>query len=209
VLEGDEVGMTRTGTVLGTTSYMSPEQARARRDMIDHRTDIFAVGAVLFEALSGRTIHLTKNRTEQLVAAMKEPAPSLAEVVPGAHPDLVAVIDRALAFQKDDRWPDARAMQEALGEVFQIIEQPPAPDTEPMSQPVWTEEQAEEEPTVIDELPLGVRFEEQSTGDRVLIEIEESPGKSKKLEMRPRSIRKRGRLTEVNIIVTPDEPDDK
>jgi eukaryotic-like serine/threonine-protein kinase len=105
---------TAMGTVMGTAGYMAPEQARGQQDQIDARSDIFAVGAVLFRAISGRRVHEKATAFDMTVAAMKDPAPSLAAVAPGAGPELVAAVDRALAFEKERRWQTARAMFEAL-----------------------------------------------------------------------------------------------
>ncbi|HTB73019.1 MAG TPA: serine/threonine-protein kinase [Polyangiaceae bacterium] len=105
---------TAVGTVMGTAGYMAPEQARGQQDQIDARSDIFAVGAVLFRAISGRRVHEKATAFDMTVAAMKDPAPSLSTVAPGAGPELVAAVDRALAFDKQRRWQTARAMFEAL-----------------------------------------------------------------------------------------------
>jgi serine/threonine protein kinase len=105
---------TAVGMVMGTAGYMAPEQARGQPDLIDARSDIFAVGAVLFRAISGRRVHEMKTAFDMTLAAMKDPAPSLATVAPAAGPALVAAVDRALAFKKEDRWQSARAMFEAL-----------------------------------------------------------------------------------------------
>jgi len=209
VRESNEVSMTRTGTVIGTTSYMSPEQARGRRDMVDHRTDIFAVGAVLFTALAGRTVHLAQTPMDRLLAAMKEHAPSFAAVVPDAHPDLVALIDGALAFQKDERWPDARAMQDALRKVYQYIGSAPLPAAGPEPQASWTADQPEGRPGPADpdDIHVSVVFEEAGTGDSVFIEIEDDGGQSKRLELRPSGERRDGALPEVNVFEL-DEPGD-
>jgi serine/threonine protein kinase len=105
---------TAMGVVMGTAGYMAPEQARGQSDQIDGRTDVFSVGAVLFRAISGRRVHEKKNTFDMVLAAMKDPAPSFAQVVPQAGPALVTAIDRALAFEKERRWQSAREMFDAL-----------------------------------------------------------------------------------------------
>jgi eukaryotic-like serine/threonine-protein kinase len=105
---------TAVGTVMGTAGYMAPEQARGQPDQIDARSDVYSVGAVLFRALSGRRVHEMPTAFDMTVAAMKDPAPSLSTVVPGAGRELVAAVDRALAFEKERRWQSAGAMFEAL-----------------------------------------------------------------------------------------------
>jgi serine/threonine-protein kinase len=110
-------GGTRIGSILGTPTFMAPEQARARWDEVDGRTDIFAVGATLYTLLSGRFVHEAGTVNEELGLAMTARAGSLAAVAPGLPAPVVAFVDRALAFEKAARWPDARAMRSALAEV--------------------------------------------------------------------------------------------
>jgi serine/threonine-protein kinase len=118
---------TAAGVVMGTAGYMAPEQARGTPDQIDVRTDIFAVGAVVFRALSGRRIHEKQTPFDMMLAAMKDQAGSLASVMPGAGPLLVAAVDRALAFDKAARWQSSRAMFEALRAAFEESRHRPAP----------------------------------------------------------------------------------
>jgi serine/threonine protein kinase len=102
------------GTLMGTPSFMPPEQAGARWDQVDARTDIWALGATLFNALSGRTVHDGDGPNEELARALTCAAPPLAEANPKVPDFVAAVVDRALAFNPNDRWPSARAMQEAV-----------------------------------------------------------------------------------------------
>lgn len=105
---------TRTGVTLGTPAFMPPEQALGRTDEVDALSDVWAVGATLFALLAGRIVHDAKTHMEVVIAAATAQAKSLASVVPDAPPVLVEVIDRALAFRKEERWLSARAMQQAL-----------------------------------------------------------------------------------------------
>jgi serine/threonine-protein kinase len=105
---------TRLGETMGTPAFMPPEQARGRWNEIDGRTDLWAVGATMFFALAGRPVHDAETINEQLLSAMTREAPSVGDIVPGLPAPLVAVINRALAYEKTDRWPDASAMQTAL-----------------------------------------------------------------------------------------------
>jgi serine/threonine protein kinase len=109
---------TLSGIVIGTAGYLAPEQARGQPDEVDVRTDIFGVGAVVFRAVTGRPVHDGPTQLEALMAAMKDPAPSLAAVMPGTSPALVGVVDRALAFDKNERWRSAREMHAALRSVY-------------------------------------------------------------------------------------------
>jgi len=105
---------TRTGVALGTLAYMAPEQALGRRAEIDGRVDVFALGATMFRVLSGRRVHEAESEAELLMAMASRPAPPLAAVAPGAPEGVCAVVDLALAFTRDARYPDARTM---LGDV--------------------------------------------------------------------------------------------
>lgn len=102
---------TRTGLALGTIPYMAPEQALGRRGRVDGRTDLFALGALLFRALTGRRIHEEPSEAELLVAMATKPAPRLADVAPGVPGAVCAIVDRALAFSQDARYPDAATMR--------------------------------------------------------------------------------------------------
>ena len=105
---------TKAGSTLGTPAFMPPEQALGRAGDVDARSDVWAVGATMFTMLSGRLVHLGETPNEQLVSAATLPAPSLLSVMPAATPSLVEIVDRALKFEKAERWPTAAAMQEAV-----------------------------------------------------------------------------------------------
>ncbi|MCC6897602.1 MAG: protein kinase [Polyangiaceae bacterium] len=104
---------TRAGSTMGTPAFMSPEHARGLWDDVDARSDLWSVGAMMFNLISGRTVHEGRTTNEVLLSAMSQPAPPLSSV--SNVPDHVAaVINRALAFDKKNRWPDARSMQTAV-----------------------------------------------------------------------------------------------
>ncbi|MCL2723055.1 MAG: serine/threonine protein kinase [Polyangiaceae bacterium] len=105
---------TASGYLLGTPGFMAPEQAVGNRDAIDAQTDIWAVGATLFTLISGYPVHDAESAAAQLVAAANYQPRSLASVTSGLPLKLVQIVDRAIAFDKADRWPNARAMQGAL-----------------------------------------------------------------------------------------------
>ncbi|WP_437277125.1 protein kinase [Sorangium sp. So ce375] len=100
---------TRTGATLGTVSYMAPEQVRGIS--VDHRADLFAVGATMFRVIAKRRIHEARTESELLVKMATVAAPPLASVAPETPQGLCLVVDRALAFDRDRRYPDARTMQ--------------------------------------------------------------------------------------------------
>jgi serine/threonine-protein kinase len=99
---------------MGTPGFMSTEQARGRTEQIDARTDLWAVGATMFRMITGRPVHEAVTLNEQLIFAATIPAPSIGDLAPWLPAPLTALIDRALAFDKNDRWPSAAAMLEAL-----------------------------------------------------------------------------------------------
>jgi serine/threonine protein kinase len=102
---------TRLGFALGTVSYMAPEQAQGKHDEIDPRTDIFALGAILFRLAAGRPVHVCDTNAATLAAMATKPAPPLLSVCSSASPHLVAIVDTCLAFSRDRRYPGARLMQ--------------------------------------------------------------------------------------------------
>jgi eukaryotic-like serine/threonine-protein kinase len=102
---------TTVGTTLGTCHYMAPEQAAGRIGDIDGRSDLFGLGATLFELLSGRTIHPDLPGAQLLVAAALEPAPPLLDVAPGLPSEVALIVDRSLAFAKAERYPNASVMR--------------------------------------------------------------------------------------------------
>jgi serine/threonine-protein kinase len=180
---GNDWSATRTGTVIGTTSYMSPEQARGKREAIDHRTDIFAVGAMLFRCLTGHNLHAADNPMDRLLKAMTDEAPSLGKVMPEAPADLVQLVDKAMAFQKKDRWPDARAMQAALRKVYQDNTGTPVPSARQVAD---EEGWAPKEVSVagVDDIHVSVTIEEP-VGDSIFVEFSElDSGKKARYELR-------------------------
>jgi serine/threonine protein kinase len=102
---------TKTGMMLGTCDYMAPEQARGLVDEVDGRTDVFGLGATMFRLIAGRTIHGDLRDASLLIAAATKRPPPLASVAPAAPAEACAVVDRALAFVKTERYPDAFTMR--------------------------------------------------------------------------------------------------
>jgi eukaryotic-like serine/threonine-protein kinase len=108
--------LTRSGTTLGTATYMSPEQIRGARDL-DLRTDIYATGCLLFEAAAGRPPFHHPNQMLVLHQHVNETAPDLRSLQPDAPAALAKAIARALAKLPPDRWPSAEEMLASLGGV--------------------------------------------------------------------------------------------
>jgi eukaryotic-like serine/threonine-protein kinase len=102
---------TRTGIAMGSCQYMAPEQAIGHVREIDGRTDLFTLAATMFHLLSGHYIHGDLFAANLIVAAATQQAPPLASVAPAVPPTVCAVVDRALSFDKAQRYPDAAAMR--------------------------------------------------------------------------------------------------
>src|SRR5262249_47618431 len=107
-------GVTNAGIAIGTPSFMSPEQAAGRSEEIDGRTDIFALGASMFRIVAGRRIHEADNMVQLVILMTTMPAPPLRSVAPSASAAFASVVDRALAFERSERFPNAAAMQAAI-----------------------------------------------------------------------------------------------
>ena len=131
--QNDSKQATRAGQVIGTPAFMAPEQALAQWEQIDGRTDIWAVGATMFTLITGRFVHDAESGTAQVVYTATRPAPSLGAFVQGLPPSIISVVDRALAFTKENRWPDARNMQGAVRAALSSMV-PPAPPSMPKMQ---------------------------------------------------------------------------
>jgi eukaryotic-like serine/threonine-protein kinase len=116
---------TQAGVTMGTPAFMPPEQARGHWEQVDGRTDVWAVGATMFTALTGRLVHGAETANEELLSAMTKRAPSLGDITPDAPQVLINLVDRALAFAPTKRWPDVRAMQVALRAAQFAIEPQP------------------------------------------------------------------------------------
>jgi serine/threonine-protein kinase len=101
--------ITMLGARLGTTAYMAPEQVQGKE--VDARADVFAVGATMFRLIAKRRIHEAATEVELLTKMASMPAPKLATVVPDVDPGLALVVDRALAFDLAERYPNALTMQ--------------------------------------------------------------------------------------------------
>jgi eukaryotic-like serine/threonine-protein kinase len=108
------VNPTVSGSIMGTPAFMAPEQAMGKSSEQDGRTDIFATGATMFTLLTGRLIHMASSVTELLLALVTKPVAPIATVLPGLPPGLAVIVDRALAFNPEERWSDVRSMQAAL-----------------------------------------------------------------------------------------------
>ncbi|MFO0837852.1 MAG: serine/threonine-protein kinase [Phycisphaerae bacterium] len=119
-LLGDESApgtlMTLDGTLLGTLAYMSPEQVAGHSDDVDTRSDVYALGVILFELLTGHLPFAVEGRPmlEVLSDIRDRPPPALARFTPGLDTDLESIAGKALAKTKRDRYASAAALAEDL-----------------------------------------------------------------------------------------------
>jgi serine/threonine protein kinase len=113
-LDEDISNLTRRGAIMGTLPYMSPEQWRGG-NKVDHRTDVWAAGIMLFRMIAGKH-PLDPLRGPQLsvTAHLNEPMPRLRDMASDVDPALADVIDRCLIKPKDQRTPDAASLLRAL-----------------------------------------------------------------------------------------------
>src|SRR5438876_8212320 len=113
IAHSGEDRVTRSGFVVGTEEYMSPEQAQGSPD-VDGRTDLYSLGVVLFEALAGRPPFSSPSAAAVLDMHQHQPAPDLHGVRRDVPKPLAAVVARALAKSRNDRWQTAAEMRAAL-----------------------------------------------------------------------------------------------
>jgi serine/threonine-protein kinase len=110
----DSKSLTRTGSMVGSPLYMSPEQARGSKS-IDHRADIWSMGVVLYQALSGRTPNQDIEALGELIIAICSELPRpVQELAPWVSPELATIVHRALRFEPADRFQTADEMLAAL-----------------------------------------------------------------------------------------------
>jgi serine/threonine protein kinase len=155
--DAEQVRMTRTGQLVGTPLYMSPEQARGETD-IDKRVDVYALGVILYEMITGAPPFEGRNYFELLWKHGNEPHPSLKERNPNVYaPDaLEAVVAKALAKNKDDRYGSMaeleQALLEAVPEVPPLASLPSLPPERP-SAPRIAKPVSKKPTETIDEIP--------------------------------------------------------
>ncbi len=107
-------GMTGVGIALGTPAYMAPEQA-AGDSSTDHRADLYALGAMAYEMISGRPMFGERSAVQLLTAHATEKPESLARLAPAAPSELIGLIEQLLAKHPNDRPAQAQHVAEALG----------------------------------------------------------------------------------------------
>ncbi len=120
-LESSAKSPSQTQGIMGTPSFMAPEQARGRWQDVDARTDLWAIGATMFTLLSGRFVHEAETANEALVLAVTARAPSLAQVFPLLPSAVAAVVDKALSYEREQRYQTAAEFREAARAAYATI----------------------------------------------------------------------------------------
>jgi serine/threonine-protein kinase len=115
--DGSQSVKTRTGSLMGTPLYMSPEQCKGA-GTLDHRTDIYSLGVMLFEMLAGRPPFMAEGIGELFAMHMLEPPPPLTDFAPNVPPSMSAAIMKSLNKELEDRFASMEDFRKAfLGEV--------------------------------------------------------------------------------------------
>jgi serine/threonine-protein kinase len=108
--------LTRSGIAVGTSTYMSPEQITALAD-IDHRSDVYSMGCMLFECLAGQAPFYHRNEAVVLQLHLTQPAPDVRNFRRDTPAELATAIAKALAKAPQDRWRSAAEMRDATSAV--------------------------------------------------------------------------------------------
>jgi len=135
-LRGDLSGSgskTQAGSLMGTPPYMSPEQCRGVNDEVDHRTDIYAMGIILFEMLCGAPPFMSEGWGDVVLAHLTKPPPSPRSRNSAIPESLEVIIMKALAKSANDRFASAVEMRTALRSMSAVGTFPPRPTTAGMS----------------------------------------------------------------------------
>ena len=111
---------TATGAVVGTAMYMSPEQIKGETP--DRRSDIYSLGVMLFEMVSGRPPFDADSAMTLMMMHVNDPVPNLFEIIPTCEPSIVAIINKALAKNPEDRFQTAAQMANALRKVLERMQ---------------------------------------------------------------------------------------
>ncbi len=106
--------MTLTGDVVGTLRYMSPEQASGKKELVDVRTDVYSLGATLYELVTQRAAHPGDDRASLLRRVLEEEPLTPRKLNPAVPVDLETIVLTAMAKSREDRYASARALADDL-----------------------------------------------------------------------------------------------
>ncbi|HMY59915.1 MAG TPA: protein kinase, partial [Pseudomonadota bacterium] len=113
--DSDETGITESGTVLGTASYMSPEQARGEVKRLDRRTDVYSLGATLFHLLTGRPPFVAQSTADIILKVLMEEPPSVRKLSPSVPEPIDTIVNKCLAKEPQQRYATAQELADDLG----------------------------------------------------------------------------------------------
>ena len=113
-IRGSQTVKTQDQVLIGTPQYMAPEQASGNNATIDARTDLFALGAIVYEMLAGRPAFSGESVVGVIMNVLAGTPAPLATLVPGLAPPVIAAVERALAKKPEDRFADVATFIEAL-----------------------------------------------------------------------------------------------
>ncbi len=126
-IRGSQTVKTQESSMLGTPQYMAPEQATGKHDEVDARTDVFALGAMVYEMLCGAPAFPGQTIPEVVFKVVYQDPDPLAEKVKGLSEDLAGAVHKALAKDRNERFPDVDSFVEALtGSPLATGRRPPA-----------------------------------------------------------------------------------
>jgi serine/threonine-protein kinase len=128
--DGSGKSKTRTGALMGTPVYMSPEQCRGSGEL-DHRSDIYALGCVLFHLIVGKPPFDMEGMGEILAAHLREPAPAPSSRSPGIPPEVDAIILHCLEKDPAARFQDMNELAGAIGQILPYMTAPGSPGSYP------------------------------------------------------------------------------
>jgi serine/threonine-protein kinase len=134
-------GVTGSGNLLGSPLYMSPEQIRKSKE-VDHRSDLWSVGVILYQALTGRTPFVEDEIGAVLVAICTEPIPRPSSIAPDLGPAVDRFFERALAREPSERFQNARELCDAFTAMAREEEAKPRTNDTATQTPVVTDERA-------------------------------------------------------------------
>ena len=174
---------TQAGVIKGKVSYMAPEQAFSPSAEVDRRADVFSVGVMLWEAIAGRRLWQGLGDPEIIGNMLKE-IPRVREVVPEVLPELAEISERALARDREKRYPSAAALRAAL---------------EPCIEKLGPRTTTEEVGAYVREVFAASRAELRGVIDRQLAALDEAPETRRESSVRPTP------LPEIRASIPPED----
>ena len=132
--DATQASATNPGTVMGTVGYMAPEQVRG--EAVDHRADIFALGAVLYEMLTGKRAFARSTSAETMTAVLQDDPPAISQVAKAASPGLQRVVQRCLEKRTEQRFQSSSDLAFALEALSDSGSSPAVPMAQ-SSPPRW------------------------------------------------------------------------